>query len=341
MKIQIDKYIDKKNGRKLEIITLDKDKLCIVHYISESSYIFLYTYIFDNEEEKENKFKEIIKDSNFELFEHIEDELKDFKISDRSKESHTIFQVFKKGKDFVSCKTVSHTSEKAVARNAIIGVKNDILYGKSYDNANVLSSVFISDLNFPFIRTLYSSRLFIEFDLNIYLGYTSSDETFTNKIYPNTFMYEEKKKLADEFFKCVPKKYPKDKKLSTVSMHYGVDEINICDYEDKNRFVCIHFSSLDNSMNIHYEKDRNVLYRYSFTRNIGVDAYMDIVEEMVSSAGLYLDELDKEKVKEFTSHYISFDSLKHNKAELTDFFIKEGISKLPKRVMTSVIPYKG
>ena len=94
-------------------------------------------------------------------------------------------------------------------------------------------------------------------------------------------------------------------------------------------------------MNIHYEKDRNALYRYSFTRNIGIDAYMDIVEEMVSSAGLCLDDLDKQKVKEFASHYISFDSLNHNKAEMTDFFIKEGISRLPKRVMTSVIPYKG
>ena len=341
MNIKIDKYIDKKNGRKLEVISLDKDKLWIINYISKSSYIFCNTYIFDNEEKKDNKLKDLKEKSKFEFFECIEDELKDFEISDRSKESHTIFQVFKKGEDFISCKTVSHTSEKALARNAIIGVKDDILYGKSYDNANVLSSVFISDLNFPFIRTLYSSRLFIEFDLNIYLGYTSSDETFTNKIYPNTFMYEEKKKLADEFFKSVPKKYPKDKKLSTVSMHYGIDEINIYDYEDKRRFICIHFSSLDNSMNIHYEKDRNALYRYSFTRNIGIDAYMDIVEEMVSSAGLFLDDLDKQKVKEFASHYISFDRLNHNKAELTDFFIKEGISKLPKRVMTSVIPYKG
>ena len=33
MKIQIDKYIDKKNNRKLEIISLDKDKLWILHYI--------------------------------------------------------------------------------------------------------------------------------------------------------------------------------------------------------------------------------------------------------------------------------------------------------------------
>ena len=341
MKMQIDKYIDKKNNRKLEIITLDKDKLWIVHYISESSYIFMNTYIFDNEEKKDNKLKDLKEKSKFEFYEYIEDELKDFEISDRSKEAHTIFQVFKKGKDFVSCKTVSHTSEKPLARNAIVGVKDDILYGKSYDNANVLSSVFISDLNIPFIRTLYSSRLFIEFDLNIYLVCTSSDETFTNKIYPNTFMYEEKKKLADEFFKSVPKKYPKDKRISVVSMHWGVDEINICDYEDKNRFVCIHFSSLDNSMNIHYEKDGKVLYRYSFTRNIGIDAFMNIVEEMVSSAGLCLDELDKEKVKEFTSKFVKFDSLNHNKAEMTDFFIKEGISKLPKRVMTSVMPYKG
>lgn len=339
MNIKIDKYIDKKKDRKLEVISLDN--LWIINYISKSSYIFYNTYIFNNEEKKDNKLKDLKEKSKFEFFEYIEDELKDFEISDRSKEAHTIFQVFKKGKGFVSCKTVSHTSEKALARNAIIVVKNDILYGKSYDNANVLSSVFISDLNFPFIRTLYSSRLFIEFDLNIYLGYTSSDETFTNKIYPSTFMYEEKKKLADEFFKSVPKKYPENKRLSTVSMYYGVDEINICDYEDKNRFVCIHFSSLDNSMNIHYEKDRKALYRYSFTRNIGIDAYMNIVEEMVSSAGLFLDDLDKQKVKEFTSKFVKFDSLNHNKAEMTDFFIKEGISRLPKRVMTSVIPYKG
>lgn len=339
MNIKIDKYIDKKNDRKLEVISLDN--LWIINYISKSSYIFCNTYIFNNEAEKENKLKELRKDSKFEFFEYIEDDLKDFKISDRSQEFHSMFQVFKKGKAFVSCKTVSHTSEKPLARNAIIGVKNDILYGKSYDNANVLGSVFISDLNFPFIRTLYSSRLFIEFDLNIYLGYTSSDETFTNKIYPNTFMYEEKKKLADEFFKSVPKKYPKDKRISAVSMHWGVDEINICDYEDKNRFICIHFSSLDNSINIHYEKDGKALYRYSFTRNIGVDAFMNIVEEMVSSAGLCLDDLDKEKVKEFTSKFVKFDSLNHNKAEMTDFFIKEGISRLPKRVMTSVIPYKG
>lgn len=337
MKIQIGKYIDKNNDRKLEVIYLEK--LWVINYISESSYLFLHTYIFDNEEEKENKFKELIKDSNFELVENIEEELKDFKISDSAKEPHTIFQVFKKGKDFVSCKTVTHTSEKPLARNSIIGIKDNILYGKSYDNANVLSSVFISDLNFPFIRTLYSKRLFPEFDLNIYLGYTSSHESFTNKIYPNTFMYREKKRLADEFFKSVPKKYPENKRLSTVSLYEGTDEINIYDYEDRKKFICIHFNSVE--MNIHYEEDRQAMYRYSFTHNIGVDAYMYIVEEMASSAGLFLDELDKEKIKEFTLRYVNFNNSDYNKAELTDCFIKEGISRLPKRLLFSPIEFKG
>lgn len=68
---------------------------------------------------------------------------------------------------------------------------------------------------------------------------------------------------------------------------------------------------------------------------------MNIVEEMASSAGLFLDELDKNKIKEFASNFVNFDSLNHNKAEMTDCFIKEGISRLPKRVMFSAIEYKG
>lgn len=337
MKIQIGKYIDKNNDKKLEVIYLEK--LWVINYISESSYLFLHTYIFDNEEDKENKFKEIIKDSNFELFDNIEEELKDFEISDSIKDTHTIFQVFKKGKDFVSCKTVTHTSEKSLARNSIIGIKDNILYGKSYDNANVLSSVFISDLNFPFIRTLYSKRLFPEFDLNIYLGYTSSDYSFTNKIYPNTFMYQEKKKLSDEFFKKVPKKYPEDKKLSEVSMYETLDEITIYDFEDRRRHVSIHFGSLE--INVYYEKDRNLMYKYSFSHDIGIDTFMYIVEEMASSAGLFLDELDKEKIKEFASRYVNFNNSDYNKAELTDCFIKEDISSLPKRLLFSSIEFKG
>ena len=38
MKIQIGKYIDKKNDRKLEVIYLEK--LWVINYISESSYLF-------------------------------------------------------------------------------------------------------------------------------------------------------------------------------------------------------------------------------------------------------------------------------------------------------------
>ena len=159
MKIHLDKYIDKKNNRKLEVIFLEN--LWVINCLSESSYVFLYTYIFDNEEDKENKFKEIKKDSNFELIDHIEKEVEDFEISDSIKKTHTIFQVFKKGKYFVSCKTVTHTSEKSIARNNIIGIKNDILYSKSYNNANALNSNYISDLNFPFIRTLYENQLFL------------------------------------------------------------------------------------------------------------------------------------------------------------------------------------
>ena len=53
MNIKIDKYIDKKNSRKLEVISLDN--LWIINYISKSSYIFMNTYIFDNEEKKDNK----------------------------------------------------------------------------------------------------------------------------------------------------------------------------------------------------------------------------------------------------------------------------------------------
>ena len=94
-------------------------------------------------------------------------------------------------------------------------------------------------------------------------------------------------------------------------------------------------------MNIHYEEDRQAMYRYSFTHNIGVDAYMYIVEEMASSAGLYLDELDKEKIKEFASRYVNFNNSDYNKAELTDCFIKEGISRLPKRLLFSPIEFKG
>ena len=79
MNIKIDKYIDKKNGRKLEVISLDN--LWIINYISKSSYVFCNTYIFDDEMKKDDKLKELRKNSKFEFFEYIEDDLKDFKIS--------------------------------------------------------------------------------------------------------------------------------------------------------------------------------------------------------------------------------------------------------------------
>lgn len=152
-------------------------------------------------------------------------------------------------------------------------------------------------------------------------------------------MYEEKKKMADEFFKKVPKKYPEDKKLSEVSMYETLDEITIYDFEDRRRHVSIYFGSLE--MNVYYEKDRNIMYKYSFSHDIGIDSFMYIVEEMASSAGLFLDDLDKEKIKEFASKYVEFASANDNKAVMTDVFIKEGISKLPRTTVISPIVFKG
>ena len=237
-------------------------------------------------------------------------------------------------KNYVKCITTEIERDKLNIRkkNSIIGFRNDTLYSKSYSETDSSKSNFVSELNYPFLKTIFTKLTFNEFDENTFI----SDE-FSIKVYPYTIIAKIKKEIEDKFFRNIPKKYPTKKEISEIKMYPVFKEIEI--YAHNNFRNKLEISLLDD-ISIRYTKDDLQIFSYSFSKDIGKDALLNIIKEASNSCGIHLDELDKQRIEELSNKYIKFNA--DNKlAYLENFKIHKPESDVFKIILTSPIKFKG
>ena len=140
---------------------------------------------------------------------------KEFEINDKlntylfDSEDYLLKNNFIYKKNYVKCVTTEIESDKLniSKRYSIIGFRNDTLYTKSYSETDSSKSNFVSELNYPFLKTIFTKLTFNEFDENTFI----SDE-FSKNVYPYTIIAKIKKEIEDKFFRNVPKKISYEKR---------------------------------------------------------------------------------------------------------------------------------
>ena len=271
---------------------------------------------------------------------HLNYYIKEFEINDDL--NHYLFNTdtyllknnFIYEKDYVKCTTTEIDSDKlnAVKRNSIIGFRYNTLYSKTYSEADSCKCNFVSEFNYPFLKTIFTKIAFDEFDENTFI----SDE-FSKKVYPHTIIAKIKKEIEDKFFSIIPKKYPNKKEISEIKVYPVFKEIEIYPHNNYRNKLEISFSD---GISVRYIIDDSTVFSYLFSKDIGKEALLSIIEEASDSCGIYLDELDKQNIEEVSSEYIKFNA--DNKlAYLENFKIHKAESDVFKIVLTSPMIFKG
>ena len=98
--------------------------------------------------------------------------------------------------------------------------------------------------------------------------------------------------------------------------------------------------SLDDDISIRYTKDDIIIFSYLFSKDIGKKAFLNIIKEASDSCGIHLDELDKQRIEEFSNKYIKFNT-DNNLAYLKVFKLYKYESDVFKTILTSPIKFKG
>ena len=308
----------------------------IIQEVRKLGFNDIYTSLYYCKDKKDTKRK--LRELGWDRI-HSTDYEKEFEINDNlnphlfKKDTYSLKNNFIYEKNYVKCITTETERDKSnISKNSIIGFRNNTLYSKSYSQTDISKSNFVSELNYPFLKTIFTKLAFNEFDENTFI----SDE-FSEKVYPYTIIAKIKKEIEDKFFSNIPKKYPIKKEISEINMYPYFKEIGIYAHNNFRNKLEI---SLDDDISIRYMKDDWVIFSYLFSKDIGKEAFLNIIEEASDSCGIYLDELDKQRIEEMSNKFIKFNT--DNKlAYLEEFKIYKPESDVFKTVLTSPIKFKG